>query len=229
MSASAQHAGKAFEKPGAAPPVVIAMPDDESHVGADDKVKKEARLTKYAKGLNYFLIVKYLVFLLAMIGIIVLALQVRKGKSRCHLTNSSILALIKIHAPRADQDAIQKLNDEMGTAPGAHNAALEDHIGGRMSYLEGFSGMVNDDDTALLAARDVMVSGDPSTATSTATSTAISMVASTIAPSVGETSATETCSTTSDTDTTVNVLKTTTTFLSTLSSTTATEEETTTS
>ncbi|KAG6365643.1 hypothetical protein INS49_007254 [Diaporthe citri] len=206
MSASVQHGGKAFEKSGAAPPVVIAMPDDESHVGADDKVKKEARLTKYAKGLNYFLIVKYLVFLLAMIGIIVLALQVSK-----------------------DQDAIQKLNHEMGTAPRAHNAALEDHIGGRMSYLEGFSGMVNDDDTALLAARDVMVSGDPSTATSTAVSTSMSTVASTIAPSVGETSATETCSTTTDTDTTVNVLKTTTTFLSTLSSTTATEEETTTS
>ncbi|KAK7702010.1 hypothetical protein SLS64_009871 [Diaporthe eres] len=206
MSASIQHGGKAFEKPGAAPPVFIAMPDDESHVGADDKIKKQARLTKYAKGVNYFRIVKYLIFLLAVVGIIVLAIQVSK-----------------------DQDAIQKLNHEMGTAPGAHNAALEDHIGGRMSYLEGFSGMVNDDDTASLAARDVMVSGDPSTATSTAVSTSISLVASTIASSVGETSATETCSTTSDTDTTVNVLKTTTTFLSSVSSTTATEEETTTS
>lgn len=84
MSASIQHGGKAFEKTGAAPPVVIAMPDDESHVGADDKIKKEARLTKYAKGLNYFRITKYLFFLLAMVGIIVLALQVSKGKSRCH-------------------------------------------------------------------------------------------------------------------------------------------------
>lgn len=84
MSASIQHGGNAFEKSGAAPPVVIAMPDDESHFGADDKIKKEARLTKYAKGLNYFRIVKYLVFLLAMIGIIVLAIQVNKGKSCCH-------------------------------------------------------------------------------------------------------------------------------------------------
>ncbi|KAI7779494.1 hypothetical protein LA080_000777 [Diaporthe eres] len=206
MSASIHHGGKAFEKPGAAPPVIIEISDDESHVVADDKIKKQARLTQYAKGVNYFRIVKYLVFLLAMVGIIVLAILVSK-----------------------DQDAIQKLNHEMGTAPRAHNAALEDHIGGRMSYLEGFSGMVNDDDTALLAARDVMVSGDPSTATSTAVSTSISLVASTIESSVGETSATETCSTTSDTDTTVNVLKTTTTFLSSVSSTTATEEETTTS
>lgn len=143
------------------------------------------------------------------------------------------MTLIQINAPRADQDAIQKLNHEMGTAPRAHNVVLEDHIGGRMSYLEGFSGMVNDDDTALLAARDVMQSGDSSAATSTAVSTSISpvasMVASTIASNVGETSSTETCTTTSDTDTTVDVLKTTTTFLSSLSNTTATEEETTTS
>lgn len=84
MSASIQHGGKAFEKPGAAPPVFIAMPDDESHVGADDKIKKQARLIKYAKGVNYFRIVKYLVFLLAMVGIIILALQASKGKSHCH-------------------------------------------------------------------------------------------------------------------------------------------------
>lgn len=83
MSASVEHGGTAFEKPGAAPPVVIAMPDDESHVGADNKFKKDARLTKYAKSMNYFRIAKYLFFLLAMIGIIVLALQVSKGKSHC--------------------------------------------------------------------------------------------------------------------------------------------------
>lgn len=80
MSPSVEHGGKAFDKSGAAPPVVIAMPEDEGHVGADDKVKKDARFTKYAKGLNYFRVAKYLFFLLAMVGIIVLALQVSKGK-----------------------------------------------------------------------------------------------------------------------------------------------------
>lgn len=83
MSASVGHGGNAFEKSGAAPPVVIPMPDDETHVGTDEKVKKDARFTKYAKGLNYFRIAKYLFFLLAMVGIIILALQVSKGKSRC--------------------------------------------------------------------------------------------------------------------------------------------------
>lgn len=83
MSASVGHGGNAFEKSGAAPPVVIPMPDDETHVDTDEKVKKDARFTKYAKGLNYFRIAKYLFFLLAMVGIIVLALQVSKGKSRC--------------------------------------------------------------------------------------------------------------------------------------------------
>lgn len=78
-----QHGGNGLEKSGAAPPVVITMPDDEIHVGADDKIIKGARLNKYAKGLNYFRIAKYLFFLLAMVGIIVLALQVSKGKSRC--------------------------------------------------------------------------------------------------------------------------------------------------
>lgn len=78
-----QHGSNGLEKSGAAPPVVITMPDDEIHVGDDDKITKGARLNKYAKGLNYFRIAKYLFFLLAMVGIIVLALQVSKGKSRC--------------------------------------------------------------------------------------------------------------------------------------------------
>lgn len=132
-----------------------------------------------------------------------------------------------IHATGADQDTIQKLNHEMGTDTRARGEVLEDRIGGRMSYLEGFSGMVDDDDTAMLAARDVMASGDPSTATSTAVSTSVLTVASTIASNIGETSATGTCNSTGDT--TVNVLKTTTTFLPSASSTSATEELTTTS
>ena len=78
-----QHGSNGLEKSGAAPPVVITMPDDEIHVGNDDKITKGARLNKYAKGLNYFRIAKYLFFLLAMVGIIVLALQVSKGKSLC--------------------------------------------------------------------------------------------------------------------------------------------------
>ena len=81
MSASVERGGTAFEKSGSAPPVVIEIPDDQSHVGADNKVNKDTRLTKYAKSMNYFRIAKYLFFLLAMIGIIVLALQVSKGKS----------------------------------------------------------------------------------------------------------------------------------------------------
>lgn len=105
----------------------------------------------------------------------------------------------------------------------------QDRIGGRMSYLEGFSGMIDDDDTAVIAARDVKVSGDPSMATNTAVSTSISTVAPTMAPSVGETSATETCNSTTDADTTVNVLRTTTAFFSSVGSTTETEQSTTTS
>lgn len=225
MSPSVEHGGKAFEKSGAAPPVVIAMPEDESHVGADDKVKKDARFTKYAKGLNYFRVAKYLFFLLAMVGIIVLALQVNKGKSCCQ--SHKLVMLRLIHATGADQDTIQKLSHEMGTATRAHGEVVEDHTGGRMSYLEGFSGMVDGDDTAMLAARDVMASSDPSTATSNAVPTSVLTVTSTIASNIGETSATGTCNSTGDT--TVNVLKTTTTFLPSASSTSATEELTTTS
>lgn len=81
MSASVGNRGDAYEKSGAATPVVISMPDDQSHVGQGDKVKKNASLAKYTKGLSYFRIAKYLSFLLAMVGIIVLALQVSKGKS----------------------------------------------------------------------------------------------------------------------------------------------------
>lgn len=110
-----------------------------------------------------------------------------------------------------------------------HDQALEGGIGGRKSYLEGFSGMIDDDDTAVIAARDVMVSADPSMVTDTAVSTSISMVASTMAPSIGETSATETCNSTTAADTTVNVLRTTTAFLSSVSSTSETEQSATTS
>lgn len=110
----------------------------------------------------------------------------------------------------------------------------QDRIGGRMSYLQGFSGMIDDDDddttdTAVIAARDVTVSGDPSMATNTVVSTSISTVAPTMAPSVGETSATETCNNTTDADTTVNVLRTTTAFFSSVGSTTETGQSTTTS
>lgn len=108
----------------------------------------------------------------------------------------------------------------------------QDRIVGRMSYLQGFSGMIDDDDTtdtAVIAARDVTVSGDPSMATNTAVSTSISTVAPTMAPSVGETSATETCNSTTDADTTVNVLRTTTAFFSSVGSTTETGQSTTTS
>lgn len=82
-----QHGGNGLEKSGAAPPVAITMPDDEVHVGADDRIIKGAHLNKYAKGFNYFRMAKYLFFLLAMVGIIVLALQVSKGKSRCEIPN----------------------------------------------------------------------------------------------------------------------------------------------
>lgn len=130
---------------------------------------------------------------------------------------------------RADQDKIQKLNDELNTATRVQDQAFEDRIGGRMSYLEGFSGMIDDGDTAVIAARDVMVSGDPSMSTDTAVSTSISTVASTMAPVVGETSATETCNSTTAADTTVNVLRTTTAFFSSGGSTTETEQSITTS
>ena len=99
MSACVGHGGNACEKSGSACPVVISMPDEESHVGADDKVKKDARLSKYTKGLNYFRIAKYLSFLLAMVGVIVLALQVSKGMSRCQSLIFIILNADSIHAP----------------------------------------------------------------------------------------------------------------------------------
>ena len=109
MPASVEHGGNGFEKSGANPSVVIAMPDDESHVGADDKVRKDACLSKLAKGLTYFRIATYLSFLLAMIGIIVLALQVSKGKSHCQsrwfiniVTNSHPLSSHRsVHNPEA--------------------------------------------------------------------------------------------------------------------------------
>lgn len=80
MSASAENGGNAHEKSVPSSPVAIAMPQDDGCVGADNTGKKEARLTKYTKGLNYLTIAKYLFILLALVGIIVLALQVSKGK-----------------------------------------------------------------------------------------------------------------------------------------------------
>jgi hypothetical protein len=91
MSAPVGHGGNVSEKAGSAPPVVIATPDDASHVGVDEKAKRDARLTAYAKGLNYFRVAKYLFFLLAMVGIIILALQVSKGKPRCQSCRSIIM------------------------------------------------------------------------------------------------------------------------------------------
>lgn len=229
MSASVGHGGNAFEKSGAAPPVVIPMPDDEAHVDTDEKVKKDARFTKYAKGLNYFRIAKYLFFLLAMVGIIVLALQVSKGKSRCRCRKAIFIDANLCHAPWADQDTIQKLNHEMGNAPRVHDVALDGQMGGRMSYLDGFSGMTADDDEAVfLMARDVMASDDPLAVTSNPLSTSFSVTPSTIASSIVETASSETSCSSSDTDTTVNVLRTTT-ILSAASSVSVTEVSVTTS
>ncbi|POS79969.1 hypothetical protein DHEL01_v201645 [Diaporthe helianthi] len=187
MPASLGNRGSAYAKPDAASPVGISISQD---VGLDEKPAKNSYFAKNIKGLNYFRIAKYLSFILAMVGIIVLALQVSK-----------------------DQDTIQKLNHEMGTAPHVHDQALEDHLGGRMSYLDGFSGMAaGDDDTVAIAARDVMPSDDPAAAVSAVLSTFIAMTTMTIASSVAETASTETSCTSSSTDAdiTVSVLKTTT-------------------
>lgn len=81
MSPSVEHGGKTFKESGAAPPVVIAMPDDEINVSADDKVKKDARLTKYA--FNYFRFAQYSFFFIVLASIAVLAIRVSKGKSSC--------------------------------------------------------------------------------------------------------------------------------------------------
>lgn len=101
----------------------------------------------------------------------------------------------------------------MGTAPRIYDEAVEDPLGGRMSYLDGFSGMTADDDDAVfIAARDVMASDDPAAAVSAVLSTSVSVAASTFASSVADTAATETTctSSSSDADVTVSVLKTTT-------------------
>lgn len=112
----------------------------------------------------------------------------------------------------------------MGNAPRVHDVTLEDRMGGRMSYLDGFSGMTADDDEAVfLMARDVMASDDPLAVTSNPLSTSISVTTSTIATSIAETASSETSCSSSDTDTTVNVLRTTT-ILSAASSVSVTEE-----
>lgn len=91
MPSSVGDRGDAHEKSGAGSPVVIAMPDDGSHVGADEKLNKNVYLAKYTKGLNYIRIVKYLSFILAMVGIVILAVQVCKGKSlRQHHKRSKV-------------------------------------------------------------------------------------------------------------------------------------------
>lgn len=82
-----------------------------------------------------------------------------------------------------------------------------------MTYLDGFSGMIaEDDDTVVIAARDVMASDDPAAAVSAVLSTSVSMAAPTMRPSIVETASSETTctSSTSDADVTVSVLKTTT-------------------
>lgn len=83
MAPSVERGGKASEKTGAAPPVVIEMPDEESRVGINDKVEKGSRITKYAKNFDYFRFAKYQFALLVLVVIIVLIFQVNKGKSRC--------------------------------------------------------------------------------------------------------------------------------------------------
>ncbi|KAG8161786.1 hypothetical protein KVR01_008773 [Diaporthe batatas] len=173
------------------PPVVIAMPDDGGHLGADEKVTKTTFLAKYTKGLNYSRYVNFLLScMLVMVGVTCIVLAVRVCK---------------------DQDTIQKLNHEMGSASRAHSEALEEQLGGRMSYLDGFSGMTaDDDDTVAIAARDVMASNDP--AVSAVLSTFVSMDAPTLPSSMAEIASTETTCTSSSTeaDVTVSVLKTTT-------------------
>ncbi|KAI3395514.1 hypothetical protein diail_1231 [Diaporthe ilicicola] len=190
MSSSAENGGIPLEKSTSPARVPLTMPRDKSFVGVDKPGKKEARFTKYTKDLNYLTIAKYLFFLLALVGVIVLAIQVSK-----------------------DQDAIQKLNNELTHAPHVRDAALEDRIGDRMSYLEGFNGMVDDDDTISLVARAVMATVDPSTVTAIVHSTVIPIVAS----SVDEPSTSTTC-----TDTT-EVSTSTATFIPVGNSTTATD------
>lgn len=85
MSPSVEHGTKASEKSGAAPPVVIEMPDEESHIGVNDKVKKGSRMISYAKNFDYFRLARYNFFLIALVAIVVLAIQVSRGKSRCQL------------------------------------------------------------------------------------------------------------------------------------------------
>lgn len=72
--------------------------------------------------------------------------------------------------------------------------ALEGRIGDRMSYLEGYNGMIDDDNTVTLAARAVLVSDDPSTVTSiVSTTVAASTVMATVASVVDELSSTSSC------------------------------------
>lgn len=83
MAPSVERGGKASEKSGAAPPVVIEMPDEESHIGVNDKVEKGSRIAKYAKNFDYFRFAKYQFALIVLVAIVVLIFQVNKGKSRC--------------------------------------------------------------------------------------------------------------------------------------------------
>lgn len=78
MSASPDTHGVAQKMSRTGSPVGVPIYVD---FGMDEKPKKDPYLAKYTKGLNYVRIVKYLAFVLAMVGIVILALQVSKGKS----------------------------------------------------------------------------------------------------------------------------------------------------
>lgn len=109
---------------------------------------------------------------------------------------------------------IEKLKYELANAPHVHDATVDGRISDRMSYLEGFSGMIDDDDTVALAARAVMVSGESSTISSTVeftvsstiestiASTGTSTLASIVASSANDSSATESCHTETEAPTT---------------------------
>lgn len=70
-------------------------------------------------------------------------------------------------APSKDQDAIQKLNQELDGVSQLKNISHELRAVGDLSYMDGFSGMIEDEPVALVDRAD-MANGIASSITSTA-------------------------------------------------------------
>lgn len=146
MSTSIETNGGDVEKGVGNPIVANDKPQEATPAVADDGRKTKARFAKFINLQTCFDIVKLLLFLLTLIALIVMAFQIGR-----------------------DQNVIQKLNHELDGMSQTENTSIHElRAAGEISYMDGFSGMIEEKDTVGLIDRAVMVTGVSSTATSTA-------------------------------------------------------------